>query len=377
MILSTNSKMLYLCAKQTCFQKCASLLASASRQHPKLKVQIVSSTRKSHTAALSQKYASKIIDGKKIAEQIQVEIKYDIQRWLARGNRGPHLSVLLVGDNPASAVYVNNKLKAAQKTGISSETIIRPNKTTEDEVLNIIRELNDNPNVDGILVQLPLPNHMNERKVCNAIAPHKDVDGFHVVNVGRFCLDMNALMPCTPLGIMELLRRTGIETFGKNAVVCGRSKNVGMPMAMLLHADGIGETQAGDATVTICHRHTPAQQLVEFTKMADILVVATGIPHLITADMVKEGVAVIDVGISRIKDPVTGKSKLVGDVDFDGVIEKASYITPVPGGVGPMTVAMLMRNTYMAACSTIRYETGTIPAYQTWDDESENVAFVI
>ncbi|CAL1295204.1 unnamed protein product [Larinioides sclopetarius] len=369
MILSTNSKMLYFCAKQTCFQKCASLLASASRQHPRLKVQIVSSTRKSHTEALSQKYASKIINGKKIAEQIQAEIKYDIQRWLARGNRGPHLSVLLVGDNPASAVYVNNKLKAAQKTGISSETIIRPNKTTEEEVLNIIRELNDNSNVDGILIQLPLPNHMNERKVCNAIAPHKDVDGFHVVNVGRFCLDMNALMPCTPLGIMELLRRTGIETFGKNAVVCGRSKNVGMPMAMLLHA--------GDATVTICHRHTPAQQLVEYTKMADILVVATGIPHLITADMVKEGVAVIDVGISRIKDSVTGKSKLVGDVDFDRVVEKASYITPVPGGVGPMTVAMLMQNTYKAACSTIRYETGTIPEYQTWDDESENVAFVI
>ncbi|GBN37246.1 Bifunctional methylenetetrahydrofolate dehydrogenase/cyclohydrolase, mitochondrial [Araneus ventricosus] len=369
--------MLYFCAKQTCFQKCASLLASASRQQPRLKIQIVSSTRKSHTEALSQKYASKLINGKKIAEQIQAEIKYDIQRWLARGNRGPHLSVLLVGDNPASAVYVNNKLKAAQKTGISSETIIRPNKTTEDEVLNIIRELNDNPNVDGILVQLPLPNHMNERKVCNAIAPHKDVDGFHVVNVGRFCLDMNALMPCTPLGIMELLRRTGIETFGKNAVVCGRSKNVGMPMAMLLHADGIGETQAGDATVTICHRHTPAQQLVEYTKMADILVVATGIPHLITADMVKEGVAIIDVGISRIKDPVTGKSKLVGDVDFDRVVEKASYITPVPGGVGPMTVAMLMQNTYMAACSTIRYETGTITEYQKWDDESENVAFVI
>ncbi|KAF8789528.1 Bifunctional methylenetetrahydrofolate like protein [Argiope bruennichi] len=326
MILSTNSKMLYLCAKQTCFQKMGRHWVAS-------------------VPANIQAQSSDSFFHKKIAH--------------------------------CSSQGKTKKLKAAQKTGISSETIIRPNKTTEDEVLNIIRELNDNPNVDGILVQLPLPNHMNERKVCNAIAPHKDVDGFHVVNVGRFCLDMNALMPCTPLGIMELLRRTGIETFGKNAVVCGRSKNVGMPMAMLLHADGIGETQAGDATVTICHRHTPAQQLVEFTKTADILVVATGIPHLITADMVKEGVAVIDVGISRIKDPVTGKSKLVGDVDFDGVIEKASYITPVPGGVGPMTVAMLMRNTYMAACSTIRYETGTISAYQTWDDESENVAFVI
>lgn len=330
-----------------------------------------------HSESPATKYKEKIIDGKKIATQIQAEIKYDIEKWIASGNRGPHLSVVLVGDDPASAIYVKNKLKAAQKTGISSETILRPSKTSQDEVLKIIRELNDNLNVDGILIQLPLPSHMNERRVCNAIAPHKDVDGFHVVNVGRFCLDMNALIPCTPLGIMELLRRKGIETFGKNAVVCGRSKNVGMPMAMLLHADGIGETQAGDATVTICHRHTPAEQLVNYTKMADILVVATGIPHLITADMVKEGVCVIDVGITRLKDPKTGASRLVGDVDFDRVIEKASYITPVPGGVGPMTVAMLMKNTYTAACRQIRYETGTIAEYQTWDDESENVAFVI
>lgn len=335
--------------------------------------------RFSHSSALSSKYESKIINGKKIAAQIQTEIKYDIQKWLAKGNRGPHLSVLLVGDNPASAVYVNNKLKAAQKTGISSETIYRSSKTSEEEVLSIIRSLNDNPNVDGILVQLPLPNHLNERRVCNAIAPHKDVDGFHVVNVGRFCLDMKSLIPCTPLGIMELLRRTGIETFGKNAVVCGRSKNVGMPMAVLLHADGIGETKAGDATVTICHRYTPAEQLVQFTKMADILIVATGIPQLITTDMVKEGAAVIDVGITRIKDSATGKSKIVGDVDFDRVIEKVSYITPVPGGVGPMTVAMLMKNTYMAACSQIHYETGTIPEFQTWDadEDTENVCFVL
>ncbi|XP_054712405.1 bifunctional methylenetetrahydrofolate dehydrogenase/cyclohydrolase, mitochondrial-like [Uloborus diversus] len=376
MLCSSSAQALKLFIKDPNMRKFSALCSFVVRHNKKASFEWTSK-RNSHTESLMKKYASKIIDGKKIAAQIQAEIKYDIQKWLARGNRGPHLSVVLVGDNPASAVYVNNKLKAARNTGISSETILRPAKTSEDEVLSIIRELNDNPNVDGILVQLPLPSHMNERRVCNAIAPHKDVDGFHVVNVGRFCLDMNALIPCTPLGIMELLRRAGIETFGKNAVVCGRSKNVGMPMSMLLHADGINETQAGDATVTICHRHTPAEQLVEFTKRADILVVATGIPHLITADMVKEGVAVIDVGISRIKDPVSGQSRLVGDVDFDRVIEKASYITPVPGGVGPMTVAMLMKNTYTAACSEVHYQTGTIAEYQTWDDESENVAFVI
>ncbi|XP_023229437.1 bifunctional methylenetetrahydrofolate dehydrogenase/cyclohydrolase, mitochondrial-like [Centruroides sculpturatus] len=298
---------------------------------------------------------AEIINGNKIASEIKEEIKQDIEKLIASGRRRPHLSVILVGDNPASGIYVTNKLKAAQKTGISSETITRPSSISQQQLIDIIHQLNDNPDVDGILVQLPLPNHMNERLVCNSITPSKDVDGFHVVNVGRFCLDMNALIPCTPLGVMELLRRTGIKTFGKNAVVCGRSKNVGMPMAMLLHADGIGETQAGDATTTICHRHTPAEQLVHFTKLADILVVATGIPHLITADMVKEGACVIDIGITRIKDQVTGKSKLVGDVDFDGVVQKASYITPVPGGVGPMTVAMLMKNTYLAAINRIKY----------------------
>lgn len=261
---------------------------------------------------------AEIINGNKVALEIRNEIKQDIEKLSNLGQRRPHLSVILVGDNPASKIYVANKLKAAQNTGISSETITCSSSISQQELINIIQNLNNSPSVDGILVQLPLPNHMNERLVCNSINPSKDVDGFHVVNVGRFCLDMNALIPCTPLGVMELLRRTGIKTFGKNAVVCGRSKNVGMPMAMLLHADGIGETQAGDATTTICHRHTPADQLVHFTKLADILVVATGIPHLITADMIKEGACVIDIGITRIKDPVTGKSKLVGDVDFDG-----------------------------------------------------------
>ncbi|KFM61770.1 Bifunctional methylenetetrahydrofolate dehydrogenase/cyclohydrolase, mitochondrial, partial [Stegodyphus mimosarum] len=373
-MIAMNSKVASLCLRGANAKKFSSLFTCISVQNGNISL---FSTRCSDSTDLSSKHESKIIDGKKIAAQIKAEIKYDIQKWIAMGNRRPHLSVILVGDNPASAVYVNNKLNAACETGISSETIHLSPKATEEEVLNIIRDCNDMPDVDGILVQLPLPNHMNERRVCNAIAPHKDVDGFHVVNVGRYCLDMHSLIPCTPLGIMELLRRTGIKTFGKNAVVCGRSKNVGMPMAMLLHADGIGETQAGDATVTICHRHTPAAKLVEFTRMADILVVATGIPHLITADMVKEGAAVIDVGITRIKDPQTGKSKLVGDVDFDRVVEKVSYITPVPGGVGPMTVAMLMKNTYLAACNQLSYETGTVERYQIWDYEEESAAFVI
>ncbi|KAG8177406.1 hypothetical protein JTE90_020435 [Oedothorax gibbosus] len=365
--------------QRSLLQRAEALLDATWCRQRNVRLQVVSATRKSHTHSISSssKWTSKLIDGRKIARQIHAEIRADIAGWVARGNRRPHLSVILVGDDPASAVYVGNKLKAAQNTGISSETLIRPANTPEADILRLIRELNEDSNVDGILVQLPLPPHMNERRVCNALAPHKDVDGFHVVNVGRFCLDMQALLPCTPLGIMELLRRKGIETFGKNAVVVGRSKNVGMPMAMLLHADGIGETQAGDATVTICHRHTPSHSLVEFTRMADILVVATGIPRLITADMVKEGAAVIDVGISRIKDPRTGRSTLVGDVDFEGVVDKVSHITPVPGGVGPMTVAMLMQNTYSAAVSRIRYETGTVTEYQTWDDESENVAFVI
>ncbi|XP_067937774.1 bifunctional methylenetetrahydrofolate dehydrogenase/cyclohydrolase, mitochondrial-like isoform X2 [Watersipora subatra] len=189
----------------------------------------------------------------------------------------------------------------------------------------------------------------SERAVCNAVSPAKDVDGFNVVSVGKFCQDLKCLLPATPAGVMELLRRTGVETFGKNAVVAGRSKNVGMPIAMLLHADGIGETQAGDATTTICHRYTPPEQLRHFVKYADIVVVAAGIPGLITGDMLKPGCAVIDVGINRIKDPETGKNKIVGDCDFDSCSEVAGWITPVPGGVGPMTVAMLMKNTLQAA----------------------------
>ncbi|XP_006006556.1 bifunctional methylenetetrahydrofolate dehydrogenase/cyclohydrolase, mitochondrial isoform X1 [Latimeria chalumnae] len=295
-----------------------------------------------------------VISGRKLARQIRNEAKDEVEQWVAAGNKRPHLSVVLVGDNPASHSYVLNKTKAAADVGISSETILRPASITEDKLMDLINSLNDDRNVDGLLVQLPLPEHLDERKICNAVSPVKDVDGFHVVNVGRMCLDQYSMLPATPWGVWEIIKRTGIPTLGKNVVVAGRSKNVGMPIAMLLHTDGRHERPGGDATVTISHRYTPKDQLREHTKLADIIVAAAGIPNLITADMIKEGAAVIDVGINRVQDPVTGKPRLVGDVDFEGVKKKASYITPVPGGVGPMTVAMLMKNTIIAAKKLLR-----------------------
>jgi methylenetetrahydrofolate dehydrogenase(NAD+) / 5,10-methenyltetrahydrofolate cyclohydrolase len=222
-------------------------------------------------------------------------------------------------------------LKAAQDVGITSITKQLPSAISESELMSILDDLNKDEEVDGILVQLPLPEHIDERKVCNFVSCEKDVDGFNEKNVGRLCLDMNTLIPCTPLGVQELIKRSQIETFGKHAVVVGRSKNVGMPIMMLLHADGRHDTCAMDATVTICHRFTPPDQLKKFCKMADIIVCATGVPGLIRADMVKPGAAIIDVGLTRIKDEKTGKGKLVGDVDFDEVKKVAGLITPVPG----------------------------------------------
>ncbi|XP_015234220.1 PREDICTED: bifunctional methylenetetrahydrofolate dehydrogenase/cyclohydrolase, mitochondrial [Cyprinodon variegatus] len=295
-----------------------------------------------------------VISGRKLARQIREETRADVEQWVLAGNRRPHLSVILVGDNPASHSYVLNKTRAAADVGISSETILKHSEISEEELLDLIYKLNTDPQVDGLLVQLPLPEHIDERAVCNAVAPNKDVDGFHVVNVGRMCLDQSTMLPATPWGVWEIIKRTGIPTFGKNVVVAGRSKNVGMPIAMLLHTDGRHERPGGDATVTISHRYTPKEQLCQHTRLADIVVAAAGIPNLITADMIKEGAAVIDVGINRVHDPVTGKSRLVGDVDFEGVKKKAGFITPVPGGVGPMTVAMLMKNTVKAARSVLQ-----------------------
>ena len=262
---------------------------------------------------------AQVIDGKAIAAQIRDELRKEVQMFTAQGNLIPHLTAIIVGENKASEIYVKMKMNAAQDIGISSETKRLPAETTEQELLDLIEQLNQDDSVHGILVQLPVPDHMNERKICNAVVCEKDVDGFNVFNVGRMCLDMKSMIPATPLGVIELLRRTGIETFGKNAVVVGRSKNVSMPIAMLMHADGRNETNAMDATVTICHRFTPPKELAKYCSMADIIITATGVPGLITKEMVKPGACVIDVGITRITDS-NGKTKLVGDVDYNGKI---------------------------------------------------------
>ncbi|KAM9579986.1 bifunctional methylenetetrahydrofolate dehydrogenase/cyclohydrolase 2, mitochondrial isoform 6-T6 [Guaruba guarouba] len=290
-----------------------------------------------------------IISGTKLAQQVLKEVQRDVELWISFGNKRPHLTVILVGDNPASHVYVRNKIKAATAVGISSEILLRPKDISQEELLDMTVKLNKNSRVSGLLVQLPLPDHIEERAICNAIAPEKDVDGFHIMNIGRLCLDQPSIIPATAAAVWEIIKRTGIQTFGKNVVVAGRSKNVGMPISMLLHTDGEHERPGGDATVTITHRYTPKEQLKIHTQLADIVIVAAGIPKLITADMVKEGAAVIDVGINHIHDSLTGKTKLVGDVDFEEVKKKAAFITPVPGGVGPMTVAMLLKNTLIVA----------------------------
>lgn len=291
---------------------------------------------------------AKIIDGKQIAADIRRELRDEISEWVAQGKRAPKLTTILVGSDPASATYIRNKIAAAAEIGIESDHRELPLSITQDELITMINELNEDDSVDGILVQLPVPEHINERTICNTVSPDKDVDGFNEQNVGRLCLDMESLVACTPLGIRELLKRTGIETFGKNAVVAGRSKNVGLPIALLLHSDERHGGGGMDATVTICHRYTPVEDLKRSCQSADIVISATGVPGLITADMIKPGACVIDVGIIRIKDK-DGNTKIVGDVDYENVKEVAGHITPVPGGVGPMTVAMLMKNTLTAA----------------------------
>lgn len=246
----------------------------------------------------------------------------------------PGLAVVIVGDDPASRVYVNSKKKACEELGILSEEYALPESTTEEELIKLVNELNEKTSISGILVQLPLPKHINEEAVINAIAPNKDVDAFHPVNVGKIMVGNYDFLPCTPAGVMELIAESGIDVSGKECVVVGRSNIVGKPQAMLLlHKNG---------TVTICHSKT--KNLKEKTKNADILVAAVGIPKMITGDMIKEGAVVIDVGINRLEN-----KKLVGDVDFESAEKVAGAITPVPGGVGPMTIAMLMKNTVKAA----------------------------
>ena len=273
------------------------------------------------------------IDGKKISQDIKDEVKVEVARLNARGIY-PCLAVVLVGDDPASHVYVRNKIKACEYTGIKSVSINLPADTEENELLERVQELNADPSVHGILVQLPLPPQIDEDKVINAIDPDKDVDGFSPISVGRLSIGLPGFRSCTPSGIIELIKRSGVSIDGKNCVIVGRSNIVGKPMAMLLLRE--------NGTVTVCHSHT--KNLREITRQADILVAAIGKPEFFTACDIKDGAVVIDVGMDRDEN-----GKLCGDVDYDSASQKASYITPVPGGVGPMTIAMLMKNCVEAA----------------------------
>lgn len=277
---------------------------------------------------------AKIIDGKEVSAQVKEQVKEEAAQLKAATGLQVGLAVVIVGNNPASRVYVNNKKKACEAVGFQSFEYALDEGTTQEELLELVEVLNENPQVNGILVQLPLPKQIDEKAIINAISPDKDVDAFHPSNVGRIMIGSYAFLPCTPAGVMELIASTGVSVSGKNCVVIGRSNIVGKPMAMLLlHQNG---------TVTICHSRT--QNLKEICAQADILVAAVGKANFVTADMVKEGAVVIDVGMNRLDN-----GKLCGDVDFAAVEPKAGYITPVPGGVGPMTFAMLMRNTLTAA----------------------------
>ena len=287
---------------------------------------------------------TKIIDGKQIASDVRADVAKKVAELKEKGVF-PCLAVILVGENPASVSYVTGKRKALAEVGMVDKSITLPESTGETELLKLIDELNKDDSVHGILVQLPLPKHINEDKVIMAICPEKDVDGFHPVSVGNMMIGRPGFLPCTPHGIIVLLEKMGIETSGKHAVVIGRSNIVGKPVSILL------ARKETNCTVTMCH--TGTKNMAEITKQADIVVVASGRPHTLTCEMVKEGAVVIDVGVNRIPDD-TKKSgfRLVGDSDFDDLVGKVSYITPVPGGVGPMTIAMLMQNTLESAQKT-------------------------
>ncbi len=286
-----------------------------------------------------------IIDGKKISAQVKQEIADEVSRMANEGKKIPHLAAVLVGNDPASETYVASKVKACQAVGIKSSELRYSSDITEEQLLEVIDKLNADEDVDGFIVQLPLPKHISEENVLNRISPDKDVDGFHPCNVGRMVLGLPTFLPATPAGIVELLSRYNIETEGKHCVVVGRSNIVGTPMSVLMSR----KAKHANCTVTMCHSRT--QNLKELTLQADILIVAMGVPRFIKADMVKEGAVVVDVGIHRIPSDKTKSGwQLVGDVDFEHVAPKCAYITPVPGGVGPMTIVSLLKNTLLA-CS--------------------------
>ena len=283
-----------------------------------------------------------LIDGRALAQDVKDDVQSAIEDWTTQGHRPPYLSAVLVGDNPASAAYVRGKERDCAEVGIETNTHALDASVSEAALLDTIRGLNQDDGVDGILVQLPLPDHIDEQKVIDTIAPHKDVDGFHPANLGRLLRGNPAFIPATPFGILEMLRRSAINPDGMDAVIIGRSNIVGKPLAALLMQ------RTANATVTVCHSHTEA--LADHTRRADLLVAALGQAEYIGADMVQDGAVVIDVGINRVDDPSRDRGyRLVGDVDFDAVRKKAAHITPVPGGVGLMTRAMLLKNTLTAA----------------------------
>lgn len=282
-----------------------------------------------------------VIDGKQVAADVRAEVAKKVADLKTKGIT-PCLAVILVGENPASVSYVTGKQKALAEVGMSDHSVKLPESTTEEELLKLIDKLNKDDSVHGILVQLPLPKHINEDKVIMAIDPSKDVDGFHPVSVGNLMIGRPGFLPCTPHGIIVMLQKAGIETSGKHAVVIGRSNIVGKPVSILLARKDV------NCTVTMCH--TGTKNMAEITRQADILVVASGHPHTLTKDMAKDGAVIIDVGVNRIPDSSKKSGfRLIGDCDFDDLKEKASFITPVPGGVGPMTIAMLMQNTLESA----------------------------
>lgn len=284
-----------------------------------------------------------LIDGKRIAEEIQLEIAEEVKQMVAAGKRAPHLAAVLVGNDGGSMTYVNAKMKACEKVGFRSTCLRYESTISEAELLQIVDKLNNDPELDGFIVQLPLPKHIDEHKIVQAINPKKDVDGFHPENIGRMMLNLPTFLPATPYGILQLLQRCNIETSGKHCVVIGRSHIVGSPMSILLARNAKG----GNSTVTLCHSRTP--DITYFTKQADIIVLALGKPGFLKGDMVKDGVVVVDVGTTRVDAPDTKAGwRLKGDADFESVSPKCSWITPVPGGVGPMTITTLLKNTLQA-----------------------------
>ncbi len=284
-----------------------------------------------------------LLDGKKVAEEIKEEIAIEVAKMKANGEKVPHLAAIIVGNDGASLTYVGSKVKACERVGFESTLVKMPSTTSETELLKKIAELNEDSNIDGFIVQLPLPKQIDTQQIIMAIHPSKDVDGFHPENFGKMALDMSTFIPATPFGILELLERYYVQTQGKHTVVIGRSHIVGRPMSILMGRKGF----PGNSTVTVTHTHT--KNITQITSQADIIISALGVPNYLKAEMVKDDVVVIDVGITRVIDETTEKGyRIVGDVDFENVSKKASFITPVPGGVGPMTIAMLLKNTLIA-----------------------------